>query len=89
MQINNEIEKWSQDQVQNWFTQSGINAKLIRTYSNFDGYLLKQLYAIRNETPEFFFQSIVNECKSIGNDEIKLADIAFFMDKLEKLFSQT
>ena len=88
LQINNQVEKWSQEQVNNWFTESGIHVSLTRTYGNFDGFLLKQLYAIRNETPEFFFQSIVNECKSVGNDEIKLADIAFFMDKLEKLFSQ-
>jgi hypothetical protein len=84
--VNNQVEKWSQDQVNNWFTDSAIHSSLAKTYANFDGKLLKQLYMIRNETPEFFFQSLVNECKRVDNDEIKLADIAFFMDKLEKLF---
>ncbi|RNA44626.1 hypothetical protein BpHYR1_035220 [Brachionus plicatilis] len=65
------IEKWNETKVKEWFEKNGLDVKIFEKFSPFDGVILKQLYEIRRDAPEFYFQSFrMNDQEQIGLNSI-------------------
>ncbi|RNA00666.1 hypothetical protein BpHYR1_016261, partial [Brachionus plicatilis] len=81
-QINAEddIEKWSEIKVSEWFSEKNINNIVCENLLPCDGQTLKQLFEIMQTAPEFFYSSISSERK------VSLRDLANFTKELKKLF---
>lgn len=76
-------EKWTQEEVRKWFSDNKIHESIAKLYDKIDGFTLKQIHSMKNLTPEFFFQTFNLELKQSA----KTMDIAYFIGKLDKLFS--
>lgn len=76
------VEKWTPSDVSEWFDSNEIHPCITKLYGVFDGFTLKQIYNMKNLTPEFYYQALGKET----NHEITTKDIAYFSQKLESLF---
>jgi hypothetical protein len=54
-----DVEKWDNKLIKKWFTSKKIHEKIFQTYENIDGFTLKQIYLIKTQTPEFFYQTLM------------------------------
>ena len=82
MSLSQNIEDWNSIHVLKWFLDNSIHPSISQVYQNIDGFTLKQIYLMKTQTPEFFYQSLTKET----NNTIKTTDIAYFSGKLEILF---
>lgn len=78
----NEIKRWDENQVQNWFKQMKIDS-VYDVLKPLDGEILHQLYEFKTYTPELFFKSISK------HESIDLKEAAQFSLYLSKLFKST
>lgn len=54
-----DVEKWDSERLKRWFINKKINQKIVQLYENIDGFTLKQIYIIKTQTPEFFYQTLM------------------------------
>ena len=81
--MSKNVENWTQAHVSKWFVENKIHASICQLYEgHVDGVTLVQIYKLKTQTPEFFYQSLLAETQST----IKTSDIAHFNAKLELLF---
>jgi hypothetical protein len=52
-------EKWDVDSTSAWLIEKKINTQIVEVMSGVDGFTLKQIYLIKTQTPEFFYQSLM------------------------------
>ena len=84
MALSKNVHEWSEAHVFKWLVESKIHQEIVRVYQHIDGFTLKQVYMMKCQTPEFFYQSLAKET----NHSIKTLDIAYFSGKLEHLFKK-
>ncbi|RNA26411.1 hypothetical protein BpHYR1_028759 [Brachionus plicatilis] len=51
------VEKWNEGQVKEWFQVNGLNESIRIFFEPCNGVILKQIYEMRRDAPEFFYQS--------------------------------
>ena len=78
-----QVHDWSAVEAKSWFLDNKIDAKIISLLSPCDGEVLEQLYKVKCEAPEFFYQSI-----GANNKEIDLKALVRFSVKLSELFEK-
>lgn len=52
------VEQWSEYQVKEWFESNQIDQRLINDLTPCTGIVLKELYEMRRDAPEAFFQTL-------------------------------
>ena len=82
--LGQNTDAWTQSHVAKWFAEARIHADIAKIYHDVDGLTLKQIFMLKTQSPEFFYQSLTKET----NYRISTTDIAFFNAKLEMLFNQ-
>ena len=55
---------WNEDQVNEWFLANEIDQTLVRNLTPSNGIILKELYEMRRDAPEAFYQTL-NSTKDI------------------------
>ena len=80
--LSKNVSEWKREHVFKWLMENRIHPDIVRIYENIDGNTLRQVYMMKLQTPEFFYQSLTKET----NHKIKTIDIAYFSGKLENLF---
>lgn len=78
---NNIVENWSENQVFEWFETNKIDRLIMELLLPCEGGILRQLYGLRRDAPEFYFQSLSQ------NRNVELKSILAFSRSLEKLFN--
>lgn len=73
---------WSDDQVAEWLAKKNIHKSIIENLGKIDGKILSEIYKIKCESVDFFYQRLLAE----NGDNIKLSDIALFKSCLDELF---
>ena len=82
--LGQNTDAWTQSHVAKWFAEARIHPDIAKIYHDVDGLTLKQIFMLKTQSPEFFYQSLTKET----NYRISTSDIAFFNAKLEMLFNQ-
>lgn len=77
------VEEWSEDEVREWFLVNRINKEIVDLFEPCSGNTLKQLFRLRRDAPEFYFQYFSNKI----NNKINLKTILEFTQSLEVLFN--
>ena len=77
----NFINHWNESQVKDWFLKNNINVNIYNEFFPCEGNVLKQLYDMRRDAPEFYFQSFGK------NSNIDIKSVTVFTDLLIKLFT--
>jgi hypothetical protein len=77
---NNKFEKWSEENVKDWFVTNNLSLKIFEAFSPMNGDLLFQIYELKNSAPEFYHQSLIR----IDND---MRSIMMFSMMITKLYS--
>lgn len=72
---------WNEMQVQEWFEENNIDTRVVNQFVPCTGAVLKQLYDLRNDAPEFYFQSLNTK------KEAELKNVLEFTELLKKLFN--
>ena len=75
-----DVDEWSEGRVIDWFEEKGLNLKLIEAIGPCSGIVLHQLFKMKNEAPQFFYQSL-------KTDQVDLNSLMMFTFHLENLFS--
>lgn len=55
---NGDVEKWGENEVLKWLNDNEIDKKLISIIMPCNGIILKQLFELRRDAPEFYFQTL-------------------------------
>ncbi len=76
----NGLLKWTESDVENWIKDKNVNKDILDNVLPCNGKLLNQLYKMKQEAPEFFYNSITSK-KSIPTREV-----AMFTLELDNLF---
>ncbi|CAF0894381.1 unnamed protein product [Brachionus calyciflorus] len=76
------ISSWDESQVNEWFINNKIDMKIYEKFLPFNGVILQQLYEMRRDAPEFYYQSI----KFKDTEQIDLNSIMNFTHLLKTLF---
>jgi hypothetical protein len=77
------IDACSSEQVKKWFLKYKLNMRIYERLSpDFNGELLRQLYELKRQAPEFYFKSLE---KMLNNDD-DLRSILNFTLQLTRLF---
>jgi len=76
----NKIEKWTEEQVKNWFMENNLNMKIFEAFAPMNGDLLFQVFEMKNNSPEFYHQAL----NRIVDD---IRSILLFTMNINKLFS--
>lgn len=74
------VENWSEEKVNKWFAENKIDTRIEKEFCPCTGIVLKQLYDMRNDAPEFYFQSLNT------NKKIEIKNVLVFTHLLRKLF---
>jgi male-specific lethal 1 len=77
---SNKLEKWSEENVKDWFVANGLSLKIFEAFSPMNGDLLFQIYEMKNSAPEFYHQALIR----IDND---MRSIMMFSMMITKLYS--
>ena len=80
---NNIADAWGEDEVNTWFTKNALNKAIFAFLRPCTGAILFQMFKMRNDAPEFYFQTL----KSIY--DLKFSDLLLFTSCLEKLFTMS
>lgn len=73
------VEKWNEDEVKEWFRNNFLNESILNFFEPCNGIILKQIYEMRRDAPEFFYQSF-------RNLNIDMNSILNFTHKLKNIF---
>ena len=68
---SNSIVKWSETEVKEWFIKNSINLAILEYLSPCSGIVLKQIFDMKNNAPEFFYNSL-KEVKGANISAISL-----------------
>ena len=79
-EIKKQPNEMSELEIENWFNENNLNLKLFASLKPCNGATLEQLYLMRKDAPEFYFQTI----KEILKNDI--SSLLSFSDKLNTLF---
>ena len=79
-QTNRIIENWSEQEVENWLNEKKIHSVICENVKPSNGNILKQLYLMQQNAPEFFYSSISS------NKQIATREVALFAYELKILF---
>ena len=79
---NVDVKKWSENDVFKWLNDNEIDKNLISILMPCNGIILKQLFELRRDAPEFYFQSL--DCAKNFND---MKAVLKFTNCLNDLFS--
>lgn len=74
-----EVLAWTDEQVRQWLNENNINYRIVEDFYPCTGQVLKQLYEMRHDAPEFYFQSL-------GKNKSDLKQVLDFTNLLKKLF---
>lgn len=74
------IENWDQEKVKDWFESNRIDINLVNQFFPCDGSILQQLYEMRRDAPEFYYQALNK------NQNIQLKSLVHFTHCLNKIF---
>jgi hypothetical protein len=75
------IESWNEQNVIEWFKENNLNIKILEELKPCNGILLSQLYEMKTEAPEFFYQSL-------KSNQVNLNSLILFAFNLKKLFNK-
>jgi hypothetical protein len=75
-------EKWTENDVKEWFVKNNLNMAILENLMPCSGIVLEQIYIMRLNAPQFFYQSL----KEIPN--VNLSSISLFAHYLVKLFEK-
>ena len=70
---------WSESNVFEWFEKNALNRQIIKAIGKCNGVVLHQLYEMKNEAPQFFYQSL-------KTDQVDLDALMMFVFHLKQLF---
>ena len=78
------VNQWSCQDVEKWLSLKNIHPYIKYNLNAFDGKLLYELYLIKKEDPEYFFETVgpVTSCY------FSMVDLATFSYELRKLFNE-
>ena len=76
----NPIEDWSETDVKEWFIKNNINLAILDHLTPCPGIVLKQIYEMKKNAPEFFYYSLEKV------KDINLSAMSLFTHFLAKLF---
>ena len=81
--LNSAIVNWSEKEVETWLREKNVHPIIIENLNSFNGKVLSELFLIKEDTPNFFYESI-----SMGdtNKDLLLKDLAMFSHELKRLF---
>lgn len=79
-----QLNNWTKNNVEIWLKKKGFNSAILKCLGNCDVKILYELYSIRTEAPNFFYDKISSET----SQEISLRDFCYFSDELKKLFEK-
>ena len=79
--INNVAKAWTENEVSAWFIENALNNSIFAFLRPCTGAILFQMFKMRNDAPEFYFQTL----KSIY--DLKFSDLLLFTSCLENLFT--
>ena len=73
--------EWNNKDLQDWIEEQNFSKNINLFLKNFDGEILKQLYRVKSEAPEYFYKLISD------NSKIEFENVAKFVIKLNELFN--
>ncbi|CAF1002161.1 unnamed protein product [Brachionus calyciflorus] len=74
------VENWDDAKCKEWFDQNGLNMNIYKKFNPCNGIMLQQLYEMRCDAPEFFYQTL-NSFEGVD-----MTSILNFTYSLKKLF---
>ena len=77
---NVDVKKWSENDVLKWLNDNEIDKNLISIIMPCNGIILKQLFELRHDAPEFFFQSL--NCSKNFNDMKAVLKFTYCLNRL-------
>lgn len=80
--VNKTKLDWTEEDVNKWLLEKNIHSGIIKMIQQCDGKLLHELFLIKNEAPEFFFDFLHLN----NSSEINIRDYAIFIKEFNKLF---
>jgi hypothetical protein len=73
--------QWDNLELQDWVEKQNFSTQINQFLKNFNGEILKQLFLVKSEAPEYFYKLVSN------NSTIQFENVAKFVIKLNELFS--
>jgi hypothetical protein len=67
----NNVLKWTEKDVEKWFRDKNVNKDILDNVLPCNGKLLNQLHKMKQEAPEFFYNSITSK-KNIPTREVAI-----------------
>lgn len=67
----NNVLKWTEKDVEKWFREKNVNKDILDNVLPCNGKLLNQLHKMKQEAPEFFYNSITSK-KNIPTREVAI-----------------
>ena len=67
----NNVLKWTENDVEKWFRDKNVNKDILDNVLPCNGKLLNQLHKMKQEAPEFFYNSITSK-KNIPTREVAI-----------------
>lgn len=77
------VLKWDKERVALWLNQTQVHENIKKLFSNLNGVELYEIFKIKNQSPEFYHNRILEET----GKTVKLADVGFLNKCLDSLFS--
>ncbi len=71
--------EWSNQELQDWIEKQNFSSHINEFLKSFDGEILKQLYLVKSEAPEYFYKLVSN------NSTIQFENVAKFVINLNEL----
>jgi hypothetical protein len=72
--------QWDNQELQDWVDKQNFSTQINQFLKNFNGEILKQLFLVKSEAPEYFYKLVSN------NSSIQFENVAKFVIKLNELF---
>jgi hypothetical protein len=79
---------WTEADVDSWLADKNIHPVIRENVSPTNGEVLYQIFQMKTEIPEFFYNSITNSHSGMGNNKVPTKDVANFVCELKKIFKQ-
>ena len=82
---NDQISQWNEQQVSIWLLRVDPSGWFQNDLRGYNGSLLKQLYMLKKEAPDYFYRRL--ETRKSSNQKKPLKEMLEFSKNLEYLFS--
>lgn len=82
--LNSTILNWSEKEVETWLIEKNVHPIIVENLNSFNGQVLSELFVMKEETPNYFYESITAGGEAQRN--LLLKDLALFSHELKNLF---